>query len=99
MSGRVFQLAREYWTNRTISWNGLRITYRVECCPIIISPTRLGTKSNCHIIETISRDINTIERTTTEEYSTTPDPSTTESPLEAETTLPPVSVRKDQVCK
>ena len=82
LSDRVFQLVREHWKNRTISSNGVRTTYRVECCPIIINSTELDTKSNCHIIETISWNINT-----------------TEPLLEAETTLPPVSVRKDQVCK
>ena len=61
MSDRVFQLAREHWKNRTISSNGVRTTYRVECCPIIINSTELGTKSNCHIIRTISRDGNTTE--------------------------------------
>ena len=66
MSNRVFQLAREHWKNRTIISNGFRRTYWVECCPIIIStetghPTELGTESNCHIIETISRYINTTE--------------------------------------
>ena len=106
MSKRVFQLAREYWTNRTISFNGFRRTYRVECCPKIISPIKLDTKSNCHIIETISRDINTKERTTTAAqrtttaYSTTAESFTTTKPLlEVKTTLPNVSVRKDQVCE
>ena len=89
--------------NRTYISDGDRITYRIECCPIIISPTELGAKSNCHLIETRTTDSGTAEQTTTAEASTTERTTlklyTTQPSSIVETTIPNVSVREDQMCK
>ena len=83
--------------NRTVVSDGVRITYRIECCPIIISTTELSSKSNCHFIETRTTDSGSAEQTTTVESTTerlTLKPSTTEPSSTVQTTS-----RKDQVCE
>ena len=101
MSKRVFQLIREEWRKKTFFSDGVRITYQIECCPIIISPTELSAKSNCHVIETRSTDSSTTETSTvpsTTERSTLKLYTTQPSSI-VETTIPNVSVREDQMCK
>ena len=114
MSKRVFKLLIEHWRNKTFISDGIRITFRIECCPIIISSlgsfqqaTELSAKSNCHLIETRTTDSSIAERTTAAETSTVPSTTerstlklyTTQPSSTVEKTIPNVSVRKDQMCK